>query len=103
MSGGWLDKAKETAQKLAESAKNANYGEMYDKTKAIAKHAAEEAKDAASGIMSKEKPNPVTDLDDDHTPTDPGAVLLLCNQRLVEVEKLLQEIKTMLVINQPKS
>lgn len=110
MSGGWLDKAKEAAQrageeakKLAESAKNANYSDMYDKTKAMAKHAADEAKDAASGIMSKDKPNPLTDLDDDQQVTDPAVVLQLCNQRLAAVEKLLQEIKAMLVINEPKS
>jgi hypothetical protein len=54
MSSDWINKAKEAAKqaaeeakKLAVSAKNANYGEMFDKTKNIAKQATEEAKKAA--------------------------------------------------------
>jgi hypothetical protein len=63
MSNDWLNKAKEAAQKaadeakkLAEAAKNANYGEMLDKTKNMAMHAADEAKKAAGNIMKKDQP-----------------------------------------------
>lgn len=58
----WLDKAKEAAKnaaeeakKLAEAAKNADYGAMMDKTKNMAMHAADEAKKAAGNIMKKDE------------------------------------------------
>ncbi len=64
MSSDWINKAKEAAKqaaeearKLADSAKNANYGEMFDKTKNMAKQAAMDAKNAAGNIMSKDKPD----------------------------------------------
>src|SRR5690348_1385508 len=70
----WLDKAKEAAmkaaeeaKKLAEAAKNADYGSMIDKTKNMAMHAADEAKKAADNIMKKEhhetKPDVVPEQD----------------------------------------
>lgn len=65
MSSDWINKAKqaakqagEEAKKLAEAAKNANYGEMLDKTKNMAKQAADEAKKAAGSIMNKDKAQP---------------------------------------------
>lgn len=66
---GWLDKAKEAAakateeaKKLAEAAKNADYGAMVDKTKNMASHAAEEAKKAAGSMMKKEEPATKPDI-----------------------------------------
>lgn len=65
----WLDKAKEAAmkaaeeaKKLAEAAKNADYGSMIDKTKNMAMHAADEAKKAADNIMKKEHPETKPDV-----------------------------------------
>ncbi len=65
----WLDKAKEAAKraadeakKLAEAAKNADYGAMLDKTKDMAKHAADEAKKAADNIIKKEQPGTQGDI-----------------------------------------
>lgn len=67
---GWLDKAKEAAnkaaeeaKKLAEAAKSADYGAMIDKTKNMASHAAEEAKKAANSVMKKDGTQPPTQPD----------------------------------------
>lgn len=67
---GWLDKAKEAAnkaaeeaKKLAEAAKSADYGAMIDKTKNMAAHAAEEAKKAAGNVMKKDGSMPETQPD----------------------------------------
>lgn len=67
---GWLDKAKEAAnkaaeeaKKLAEAAKSADYGAMIDKTKSMAAHAAEEAKKAANSVMKKDGSTPETQPD----------------------------------------
>lgn len=103
MSDGWLDKAKEAAlkaaeeaKKLAETAKNANYSEMYDKTKAMAQQAADEAKKAAdtvSSAMSKPKVEETAAA----TAVDPAKNLELCMQQLQKVENLLAEIKALLL------
>ncbi len=65
----WLDKAKdaamkaaEEAKKLAEAAKNADYGNMIDKTKQMARQAADEAKKAADNIMKKDQPETKPDV-----------------------------------------
>ncbi len=101
-SGGWMDKAKEMAakaaeeaKKLAETAKNANYGEMLDKTKNMAMLAADEAKKAAGAVMAKEKdPNAPTAQDNmSGSNLDP---YVECTQRLAKVEALLQEVKDLL-------
>lgn len=116
MSSDWINKAKEAAKqaavdakKLAESAKNANYGEMLDKTKNMAMRAADEAKKAAGSVMNKEQsatehgtteqlvvendaavtPAPSTTS----TPTDQSAVIIA---KLDQVQRLLNEIKLML-------
>ena len=104
MSNDWINKAKEAAKqaavdakKLAESAKNANYGEMLDKTKNMAMRAADEAKKAAGSVMNKEQvendavvtPAPSTTS----TPTDQSAVIIA---KLDQVQSLLNEIKLML-------
>jgi len=112
MSDGWLDKAKqaamgaaEEAKKLAESAKNANYGEMLDKTKAMAQQAAGEAKKAASTVssaMSKPKTESETAIVSPtvaasvEAPTTNTKNLESCLAQLKQVEVLLQEIKSLL-------
>ncbi len=86
MSSDWINKAKEEAKKLAEAAKNANYGEMLDKTKNIAVNAAEEAKKAASTLMNKEDFPANT-----NTSEELDAMIV---DKLSKVETLLQDIKT---------
>lgn len=116
MSSDWINKAKEAAKqaavdakKLAESAKNANYGEMLDKTKNMAMRAADEAKKAAGSVMNKEQSatehgtteQPVVENDAAvtpapstiSTPTDQSAVIIA---KLDQVQRLLNEIKLML-------
>jgi len=105
MSDGWLDKAKEEAKKLAEAAKNANYGEMLDKTKVMAQQAAEEAKKAANTVGSAiSKPKVESGAATASTSDTPSATvapandknLELCLEQLKKVEALLQEVKTLL-------
>lgn len=88
MSSDWINKAKEEAKKLAETAKNANYGEMFDKTKNMAVSAAEEAKKAATTLMNKEG-SPASTA----TPEELDAMIV---EKLSKVEVLLQDIKTAL-------
>jgi hypothetical protein len=85
MSSDWINKAKEEAKKLAETAKNANYGEMFDKTRNMAASAAEEAKKAATTLMNKEAA-PSTAA----TPEELDAMIV---DKLAKVESLLQDIK----------
>lgn len=107
MANDWLDKAKEAAKraaeeakKLAETAKNANYGEMLDKTKNMAMHAAGEAKKAADNIIKKETPQTeevltTSNENSAHTHiSDENSQQILI--KLVEVDRLLHEIKSML-------
>lgn len=88
MSSDWINKAKEEAKKLADTAKNANYGEMFDKTKNMATNAAGEAKKAATTLMDKEQP-----LASTATPEELDAMIV---DKLSKVETLLQDIKTAL-------
>jgi hypothetical protein len=85
MSNDWINKAKEEAKKLAETAKNANYGELFDKTKSMASSAAEEAKKAATTLMNKETAPSAT-----ATPEELDAMII---DKLARVESLLQDIK----------
>lgn len=132
MSSDWINKAKEAAKqaamdakKLAESAKNANYGEIFDKTKNMAKQAAEEAKKAAGTIMSKDNKDKVQNPGDDlsqpdtdvetpseNTSVDPSVIIDRATEetnaqekpvsnplviaKIEQVEKLLDEIKQLL-------
>lgn len=86
MSNDWINKAKEEARKLAETAKNANYGEMFDKTRTMAASAAEEAKKAATNLMNKEP-----SIANTATPEELDAMII---DKLAKVEALLQDIKT---------
>ncbi len=86
MSSDWINKAKEEAKKLAETAKNANYGEMFDKTKNMAASAAGEARKAATTLMNKESAPAST-----ATPEELDAMIV---DKLSKVEALLQDIKT---------
>lgn len=108
MSSEWLDKAKavaasaaEEAKKLAETAKNANYGEMLDKTKSMAMQAADEAKKAANSVMSKDKTGAAS-VDDTagdsglEEVVDKSKLLETCNARLAKIETILQEVKNLL-------
>lgn len=125
----WLDKAKEAAKnaaeeakKLAEAAKNADYGSMLDKTKNMAMHAADEAKKAADNVLKKDTPEtkpdvipqqdnpqsvqPVAPVTMPATPTTSTSTVtpapaagvnkteLLA--KIAQVEHLLQEIKVLL-------
>jgi serine/threonine protein kinase HipA of HipAB toxin-antitoxin module len=95
MSNEWLDKAKQAAMSVAESAKNAaqnaNLGEMLDKTKNMAMQAADEAKRAAGSVMSKtgsESADKITGTKEE--------MLQACNDRVGKIEKMLQEVKEQL-------
>lgn len=94
MSSDWINKAKEEAKKLAETAKNANYGEMFDKTKNMAVSAAEEAKKAATTLMNKE-----TALSNTATPEELDAMIV---DKLSKVESLLNDIKTAINLKNTK-
>lgn len=110
----WINKAKEAAKaaadeakKLAESAKNVNYGEMFDKTKNLASHAADEAKKAAGMVMhSQSAPTTpeITPNPDGSMPTAPTAQTgqatpdpkTQINAKLDQIAVLLNEIKQLL-------
>lgn len=87
MSNDWINRAKEEAKKLAETAKNANYAEMFDKTKNMATAAAEEAKKAATTLMNKESSLA------NATPEELDAMIV---DKLSKVENLLHDIKAAL-------
>jgi membrane protein involved in colicin uptake len=100
MSSNWMDKAKEVAKqtaveakKIAESAKNANYSEMFDKTKNMAMRAAVDAKKAAGNIMNKETETSTKTDTIVPSETEYSAAIMA---KLEQVERLLNEIKRML-------
>jgi spore coat protein CotF len=99
----WLDKAKEAALNAAETAKktaqNANLGEMLDKTKAVAMQVAEEAKNAASTVMTRNKEestDAAAGAPEAAEPNCNSTFVSQCNTKIAQIEKLLQELKSLL-------
>lgn len=101
-SNDWINKAKEAAKqmadeakKLAETAKNANYGELLDKTKNMASQAAEEAKKAADNIMHKTAPA-TSEITPEQVDQQNIENTQMAIAKMEQIERLLQEVKSLL-------
>ncbi len=107
----WINKAKEAAKmaadeakKLAETAKNANYGEMLDKAKSTAMQAADEAKKAAGMVMTTNKAPDTPEIvpnSDGSMPAQPAAApapdpKIEIMAKLDQATKLLAEVKQLM-------